>query len=139
MLIKSVPKNPGIHRYLFCSFHQAVLHRASPALVISGVVFGALLKPKRREKPAAQTLDCYPCYMHQITAQYHHAKNLLLGKEGKWDYQPSSFRENIHSDARLCWTARIEDSHNILLHIITITQFLHYRSAFLLELARGFL
>jgi len=77
MLIKSVPKNPIIHRYLFCSFHQAMLHRASPALVISGVVFGALLKPKRREKPAAQTLDCCPCYMHQITAQYHHAKNLL--------------------------------------------------------------
>ena len=31
------------------------------ALVISGVVFGVLLKPKQREKPAAQILDCYPC------------------------------------------------------------------------------
>lgn len=31
------------------------------ALVISGVLFGALLKPKQREKPAAQTYDCQPC------------------------------------------------------------------------------
>jgi len=31
------------------------------ALVISGVLFGALLKPKQREKPAAQTYYCQPC------------------------------------------------------------------------------
>ena len=34
---------------------------AGAALVISGVVFGVLLKPKQRQKPADLTLDCQPC------------------------------------------------------------------------------